>query len=349
MRRVLVTGAAGLLGGEVAGRLADAGWAVTALVHRARDVRRNDGRPARVARALTGDVGAGRFGWESVAWRAEAAAHALVVHCAAVTAFGADPALIERVNVGGADQAVAFAAAGGAGLIHVSTAYVSAATAGVVHEDAPPAAAGLNAYARSKATAEERVRAGGVPFVIARPGIIVGDWAEGRVRRFDGFYLLFKAMAEGLVRTMPASAGASLDLVPIDHVASAIVDLAERFDAAAGGTYHLVSSAPTPVAAFPATLASYPGLATPRLVLPEAFAPSPLERRLFDRVAAPYAPYFARDPRFDDTRLRAVTGRVPPRIGADWWQRLIDFCLAEGFITPGRVRPRAEPVALPAA
>ncbi len=41
--RVLMTGASGLIGGELAGLLAARGHAVTALTHRAAAIRRNDG------------------------------------------------------------------------------------------------------------------------------------------------------------------------------------------------------------------------------------------------------------------------------------------------------------------
>lgn len=334
----MLTGAAGLLGGEIAAQLVARGFAVTALVHRATALLGNDGAPVPVARVVHGDVAVARFGWGADTWAAEASAHDLIVHCAAVTAFDADPGLLARVNVGGTATALALAGAGGMGFLHVSTAYVSDAHAGVVREDAPPSSAGLNPYATSKAAAEAMVRAAPVRTVIARPSIVVGDTC-GRIRRFDGFYLLFKALAEGRLRTMPATPGATLDLVPIDHVGGGIADLAERFEHAAGGIYNLVSGAPTPVEAFPGTLAHVAGLCVPAMVLPAAFDPASLpaaERRLFARVAAPYAPYFTRSPRFNDSAMRAVTGRQSPALGAEWWNRLTDYCVRTGFIRAGR-------------
>jgi len=333
-----VTGAAGLLGGEIAAQLVARGFAVTALLHRATAVLGNDGAPVSVARVVHGDVAGDRFGWEPAAWASEAASHDLIVHCAALTAFDADPGLLARVNVGGTATALALAKAGGMGFLHVSTAYVNDAHAGVVREDAPPSRAGLNPYAASKAAAEALVRAAPVRTVIARPSIVVGD-ARGHIRRFDGFYLLFKALAEGRLRTMPAAPGATLDLVPIDHVAGGIANLAEHFGRAAGGVYHLVSGAPTPVEAFAATLARFPGLCVPAMVTPAAFDPAALptaKRRLFAHLAAPYAPYFARAPSFDDGAMQAVTGRAPPALGPGWWDRLTDYCLSAGFIRAGR-------------
>ncbi len=335
---MLLTGAAGLIGGEIAARLVARGFGVTALVHRATAVLGNDGAPVPVARIVHGNVAAAHFGWDADTWAAEASAYDLVIHCAAVTAFDADPGLLARVNVGGTATALALAGAGGMGFLHVSTAYVSGAHEGVIREDAPPSCVGLNPYAASKAAAEALVRAAPIRTVIARPSIVVGD-ARGHVRRFDGFYLLFKALAEGRLRTMPATPGATLDLVPIDHVGGGIADLAEHFGRAAGGVYHLVSGAPTPVEAIPATLARVAGLCVPAMVMPAAFDPATLpaaERRLFARVAAPYAPYFTRLPRFDYSAMQAATGRAPPALGPDWWDRLTHYCLRAGFIRAGR-------------
>lgn len=327
-----MTGAGGWLGGEVAARLAGRGVAVTALVRRRAEVLGNDGRPAAVLRVLTGDVALPQFGWDNAGWRDVAASHDLVVHCAALTQFGADAALTHAVNVGGTAEVLALADAGGMGVLHVSTAYVNGACAGPVLEAERPSGPFTNGYEASKAAAEALVRVGRAPFVIARPGIVVGDWPEGRVRQFGTFYLLLKALAEGRVAQMPAAPDATLDLVPIDHVAAGMVDLVERFDAARGGTFHLVSGAPTPVTAFPMMLSRYPGLCAPELVGLDAFTG---QSRLFARLIAPYAPYFRQNPRFDDAGLRALTGRACPELGPGWWGRLIEFALRSGFLRVG--------------
>ena len=329
-RRVLVTGAGGWLGGEIAGCLAARGWEVTALVHRRAEVVRNDGTPGRVVRMVAGDVSQPRFGWNDRAWSVEAGSHDLIVHCAALTQFGADPGLAGAVNVDGTAHALALAEAGGMGMVHVSTAYVNGSRQGRVLETELASPPFTNSYEWSKAEAESVVRSATVPAVIVRPGIVVGDWAEGRVRDFSPFYLLLKAFAEGRVRSMPAEPWATLDLGPVDHVAGGVVALAERFERAAGRTFHLVSGAPTPVTAFPMMLSRYDGLFAPELVPPARCAGA--SSRVFQRLIAPYAPYFSRNPRFDDTGFRALTGQACPEVGPGWWGRLIEFALAAGFL-----------------
>ena len=334
-----MTGAGGWLGGEIAGRLADAGAAVTALVRRNTSVLRNDGSPAPISRTLNGDIAQPRFGWDARQWTDVAHAHDLIVHCAALTQFGADPALTHAVNVGGTAAVLALAEAGGSGLLHISTAYVNGVRSGVVLETQAPEGPFTNDYEASKAAAETLVRRSAIPFVIARPSIVLGDWAEGRVRQFGTFYFLLKALGEGWVKRMPAEPDATLDLVPVDHVAAGVVDLAERFAAAAGGTFHLVSGAPTPMAAFPETLSRFPGLAVPEFVTPDTVPTG----RAFNRLIAPYAPYFRRDPRFDDAGFSALTGRACPAIGPGWWERLLAFAIAAGFVGSGAQASRSGP------
>ena len=76
------------------------------------------------------------------------------------------------------------------------------------------------------------------------------------------------------------------------------------------------------------------------LVDPVAFDPAslpPLERRLHGRVSALYASYFQRDPRFDDSHFRAVTGLASHPADSAYLRRLIDFCVSEGFLPTASV------------
>lgn len=336
---MLVTGAGGWLGGEVAARLVASGAVVTGLVHRRAEVRGNDGRLVPLPRTLVGDVAAPLLGWTPAAWAAEADSFDLIVHCAALTQFGADPALAHAVNVTGTETVAALAAAGPTRMLHVSTAYVNGGRDGVVLERDVPTGPFTNAYEASKAMAETVVRGAGVQAVIVRPSIVLGEWATGEVREFGTFYYLLKALADGWVKRMPAEPGATLDLVPVDHVAAGIVALSERFDAASGGTFHLVSGAPTPMQALPDTLARFAGLAVPEFVLPDRLGP---QGRAFTRLIAPYAPYFLRNPRFDDSAFRGLTGLSCPTVGSVWWERLVAFAIEAGFIGAAQAS-RTEP------
>ena len=350
---VLVTGAAGLIGGELCGRLVARGHAVVALVHRAPDVRRNDGSavpcapwagalpPAGGAVRLAGDVTRPGLGLDPAAAGVLGAGLDVVVNCAAVTGFDLAPALYRTVNVEGVAHAAAFAASAPAqlALLHVSTAYVCGERSGPVAEaPADPGARFANPYEASKAAGEGAAWAAAGPrLAIARPSIVAGARDTGAIGRFDPAYGLIKLAAEGRLSVLPVAAGATLDLAPIDHVCAGLVDMVERFDAAAGRIVHLVSGAPTPVTALAALRADFPELAAPRFAAPDAFDPQvlpPAERRLYARAAALFAGYLSRDPRFDDAGLRALSGRTCPPLGRDYLQRLVAYALARGFIRP---------------
>ena len=336
LSNILVTGAAGLLGGEICALLVAGGHRVTALVHTNRDIRANDGAPVPVAAIVAGDVSLERFGWNAAQFEGVAAEHDLLIHCAATVRFDLDEADYRAVNVEGTRHALALARAGGMAYLHIGTAYVCGTRDGTVREDDPlPEGGFANGYEASKAAGERLVRASGSKWAVARPSIVLGDSASGAIRQFDTTYAAFKLIAEGKVRAMPATPGATLDFVPIDHVARGVAAIAERMERAAGGTYHLVSGQPLAVTRFATAIGAYPHFSAPALVAPETFDPAalaPLERRLFRRIAGLYASYFQRDPRFDDTAFRTLTGRTCPPTGEAYIRRLIDHCIAVGFL-----------------
>ena len=341
--RILVTGAGGLIGGEVAARLAARGHRVSALVHRNPEVRGNDGHAPALQAVFHGDVSQPGFGLDAA--NTIASDHDLLIHCAATARFDLKDEEYRATNIGGTANAVDLARGGGMALLHVSTAYVCGKRDGPIAEDDPlPESGFANGYEASKAAGEALVAASGLTHAIVRPSVVVGESGSGAIRTFDTIYAAFKLIAEGRVRHMEATAGATIDFVPIDHVAAGIVALAENMTQADGGRYHLVSSRPVPVTMFAAAISAYPQFHAPTLVSPDAFdiaSLPPLERRLYARVAGLYSSYFQRDPRFDDTHFQALTGLACPPTGAAYLKRLINYCISVGFLSDGAQASRS--------
>ena len=348
--RILVTGASGLIGRELCGVLAGRGHAVVALLHRSRTLQRNDGTaiPTRPYGApdggsvavLDGDVTVERFGLSPSTWYALAASLDLVVHSAAVTAFNLAPSVYDRVNVGGTAQVLAFAAQASPAVpvLHVSTAYVCGVTDGTVPEAPSTASHFNNAYEASKAAAEVLVLAAhrrGCPVAVARPSIVAGEWASGTIGAFGSMYQLLRLVAQGRTGVLPASPGASLNLVPIDHVVQALTDIAERMRHADGRIFHLAASDPVKLTALDALAGEFPYLHPPRFVSPERFDAgllSPRQRWLFEQVTTFHACYLRPSPRFDTANLTALSGRTCPPTEGDYVRHLIGYAVATGFL-----------------
>ena len=351
---VLVTGAGGLIGGDLVGRLLDRGHGVVGLVHRRPEISRNNGRrvPAKgwagacrpgEASHVSGDVALPGFGLEPAEARRLAAAVDVVVHCAGVTGFDLQAEVYQSVNVEGARNVVAFAqeSARRPGVLHVSTAYVCGRRSGSIAEAPVDGAQDFtNLYEASKAAAEAVVleaRKRGVRSAIARPSIVTGSWANGAIGRFDHLYGLMKLVAEGRITVLPAAPDATLDLVPIDHVTEGLADMVDGFEAFEGCVAHLASGQPTPLSALVDLGEDFPNLVPPHFVAPQAFDRSalrPSEQRLYDRAAAVYAAYLEHNPRFEVQALRRRSGRVCPPLGRPYLKRLVDYAVAQGLVRP---------------
>lgn len=334
--RIFLTGAAGLIGGEVAQRLTNRGHAVTTCVHRNREIRGNDGALVPMAGLVVIDLTAPGMGLSEDQSALIAENHDIVIHCAGAVRFDLHDEEYHQANVLGTAEVLALARRGNLPVLHVSTAYVCGPRNGTIMEDEPlPASGFANGYEASKAAAEALVLGADPRHVIARPSIVVGDSVTGTIRNFDTIYAAFKLIAQGRVRHIPACPDATLDFVPIDHVAGSLTAIAENMDKAAGQCLHLVSGAPVPVRDWVSAIAAYPQFTAPELVEPAQFDPARLpsgERRLFNRVAGLYSSYFQHDPRFDDRNQREATGMECPPAGHAYLRRLIDHCIDTGFL-----------------
>ncbi|KLI64412.1 SDR family oxidoreductase [Aurantiacibacter marinus] len=333
MAKILVTGAAGLIGGEVCARLVAAGHDVVAMVRRNPVVRANDGTEVADLRTVSGDVTHDLMGLTPEPYD-------VVIHCAASLEFDAPEEDLRAINIEGTRNALAFAKAAGARFLHVSTAYVCGMREGEIMEGPVPEGTRFtNRYEASKAAAERVVAESGVPFAVARPSIVLGDSTTGAIRDFPSLCNVFRLMARGKVTQLPCVPGSTLDLVPINHVAAGIVALAENMDAAQSGYFHLVADMPIPAAELAHGVARVEHFPDPLVVSPEDYDPSALrsgERMLAERMLGTFGAYFTRDPRFSDAELREVTGLSCPPTDSAWLDRLIQYGIAQGYLPAPR-------------
>jgi nucleoside-diphosphate-sugar epimerase len=205
-RTVLLTGASGVVGRALLPRLGD--FDVVCLVHRS-----PVSGPA-VTTAL-GDIAQPMLGLAGQAYAELAAKADAVIHCAAVTDFNRADGSLEATNIAGTEHVAAFAAAANAVLYHVSTAFVHTTVDG----DRGRTAVG---YASSKSAAEDLVRSSGVPHVILRPSVVIGDSVTGEIAAFQGLHAVVAGMFAGMVPIIPFDPGWPIDFIPADVVADTI-------------------------------------------------------------------------------------------------------------------------------
>ncbi|WOE74629.1 SDR family oxidoreductase [Alterisphingorhabdus coralli] len=333
---VLLTGATGLVGGALAGALLDAGHKVIAVV-------RGEGRQVldiesrnRADEIITvqGDVSAPGFAMEQIPGEID-----LLIHCAATTDFTASDAVYEAVNIGGARHAVALAQQLGARLLHVSTAYSCGRADGLVPEaPADPEREFTNGYERSKAIAESHVMAARqeeLIAAIARPSIIVGRLSDGAIPRQDDFYHLFRLFGSPLLKQVPAIDGAAFAIVPLDHVVSGLMAMAENMAQFDGDAVHLVADKPFPLADMLEIVAEYPRAYPAEIVHPDAYDVDQLDRRslmVHRKVGAQFFDYFARVPLFESRILAEKAGIAAPHIDKAALRRMVEYCHGTGFL-----------------
>lgn len=343
---IFVTGAAGLIGGELIAKLLDSGHAVVGLVRSNAAVRSNTGALLAASpfdgtlpgsgelSTIRGDVKEQDMGLEPSARQYLADHIDLVIHCAAMTAFDADPAIQHAINVQGTSNILDMLP--GKAFLHVSTAY----TCGTQNSRIPETLHGpdtrfMNGYEQSKAEAEKLVSKQSDNFVIARPSIVVGEHGTGRIKSFDTIYTVFRLIAEGRISSIPSDRDASLDFVPIDHVIGGLIDIVDHWDSASGQIFHLSSGNSVAPQTLVDAIGSFDQLSKPSLIASDQFSAdnlNPRERRLYKMTASHYASYFARNPEFETKNLSTLSNRKCPRMDQATLQRMINYCIEAGFL-----------------
>lgn len=204
--RILVTGATGIVGTEVA-RTLDLRIGTEVL----RTSRRGDPRTDTVAWNIGAEDPPRRLGGSLD----------VVIHTAANTSWNQADDEAWHTNVETTARLVEFAAE--ARLVFVSTAFVHGARA----EGSLSRGDFRNAYEWSKACAEQVV-SDHPDAVIVRPPLIVGRRDTGAVARFSGLYILMRSYVTGLLPVLVADPDARVEVVAVDDAAAAITEAIHR-------------------------------------------------------------------------------------------------------------------------
>jgi thioester reductase-like protein len=352
---VVLSGATGFLGGEVLARLlVDRDEPVYVLVRagdaaaarrRLRDTLTEllgDPEPwSHRAIAVPADLTRDALGLSPhrLDWLADRCAW--MVHCAASVSFTLGMDESRSVNVEGTRRMLDLASlAERRGILrcftHVSTAYVAGTHDGTFAErDIDLGQGHRNPYERTKLEAElaVRERSGSLPVQVMRPSIVVGDSQSGWTPAFNVLYWPLKAFARGSYPMLPASRTSPVDVVPVDYVADALLELGGR----PGTTYHLTASDRASTVGELVELAGeHLRRPTPRLLPPNIYRrllhpvlvrTGDERRRRALRRSEPFFPYFAMGTRYDNSDARAALepqGIAAPRL-TTYFERLIEY------------------------
>ena len=315
-KRILLSGATGLIGGELMLILAAKGVYSTAVVRapdaagaRARLLDRLKKsvlwRPefTEFVAAVAGDIEAPDFGLKASMLQAAD----VILHSAASTSFKLD-AGVYPVNIR--------AATNFAGILKnlspsqrgffVGTAAVTMEPRGVITEDMPFAGY-ANDYIRSKRDAETLLRATGSPFVSLRPGIVLARGIDD-VKLSRNMLWAIPVMAE--LGDVPLEPTARLDVAPVDFIASAFAEMLLKDDFK-HDCYHVSTgeASLTVQALADALVPSMPGIKKLNM-RGRDFVPVPsfARQRWMFAALQPYLPFLTADAVFSNARLRGEIG-----------------------------------------
>ena len=317
-KRILLSGATGLIGGELMLILAARGIHSTAVVRAPDEVKANARLLDRLQKsalykpefadfvsAVAGDIELPNFGLADSLLRSAD----VILHSAASTSFKPDAGvypinLKAATNFGGILKNLTPSQRG----FFVGTAAVTMEPRGVITEDMPFAGY-ANDYIRSKRDAETLLRANGAPFVSLRPGIVLSRGIDDAKLARNMLWAI-PVMAE--LGEVPLDPLARLDFAPVDFVASAFAEMLLK-DSFVHDCYHVsTGEASVTFQALADELSlTMPGIK--KLVMRgRDYVPVPsfARQRWMFAALQPYLPFLTANAVFSNARLRGEIGTL---------------------------------------
>ncbi len=257
---ILLTGANGFLGSHIAlNAIKNHDYIIIALV-RGKDKKDAANRSRRAwwefpelleeidnrIHVLNGDITQSDLGLEKDDYSNLIQTVTHVIHTAADWRLNSSLEELEKTNVQGTQNVLKLAQLahedhGLERFSNISTAYVAGGKKDIVSEDSLTSKYGfLSNYEKTKFESEIEVRKSSFDISIFRPSMIVGDSSTGYIKTFNTVYVPLRLYLNGKLPLIPVSSSMKINLVPVDYVADAVVNL--TFDKRAiNKTFHLTA------------------------------------------------------------------------------------------------------------
>ncbi|MBF0571381.1 MAG: SDR family oxidoreductase [Candidatus Omnitrophica bacterium] len=288
---------------------------------------------------ICGDITKKNLGIENKVYKQLCLSVSEIYHCAALTKFYQPLNRLRKINVAGTKNVLTFAqhCLNLKKFNYISTLFIAGTHQGLFREKDLDLGQDFNSpYEKSKFEAEVLIRKyfnKRYSIAIYRPGIIVGEYASGKVINFQMmFYQALRSFSLNLIKKLPFNSAAKLNLVPCDFAAKSIYNLSQEFDSNA--TYHIIVPENRSFLRSLKFASKYFGCAEPEYIDIKDFDMDSLgnfEKKLFQI----YSPFFYFRTTFSaimtSHRLKSI-GVEYPIINQKFVNRLFDYCVQKKFI-----------------
>jgi long-chain acyl-CoA synthetase len=260
-KTVFLTGAVGFIGTQIVRYLLEDKQTNIIVLVRAKNLKEAQKRTARNwwdwpeliealdsrVKVVCGDVSIPQFSLDKATYNhiVENATH--IIHSAADWTPDASLDELRKTNVQGTANVIELAKKAHHHKLkrfsHLSTAYVAGGRTGEVSEDDLTNEYGFYSnYEESKFEGEMLVQSAKaeIPVSVFRPSMVVGDSQTGAIKTFNTFYYPLRLYLTGKLKILPVNRHLRINIVPVDYVAKAVVNL--TFEPKAEGlNFHLVA------------------------------------------------------------------------------------------------------------